>query len=161
MDIPKRLVAINLLGAATYALYFYLQTCDAFLQMLSFFTVVPVAKSILDLLHPPVQIEKGHGYPVGKLFVNFMRYDYGIWSVLLIELIRRIACCGVFTGVLSMALMSAWLLGYVFSASTGVCYTNAKTFRKGAIGFTVHSWLELGVSFLMGSAIILPRGCQP
>lgn len=155
MDLFTRLVKINTSGAIVFAFYFYLQTCAEPLRTLSFFAMIPLAKNILDRMSPPVRIEEGGGYPARKLFINFLKYDYGVWSVLLIELTRRIAYGSVFNGVLSMALMCAWLLGYVFSAATGVCYTNVKIFRKGTTGFAIESGLQLCVSLLMGSGWVM------
>lgn len=151
MDISTRLVKINTCGSIVFALYFYLQTCAEPLRTLSFLATVPLAKNILDRMSPPVRIETDGGYPARKLFINFLKYDYGVWSVLSIELIRRIAFGGVFNGVVSMTLMCGWLIGYVFSTATGVCYTNVKIFRKGTRGFTLGSWLLISISILMGS----------
>ncbi len=108
MDISTRLVKINICGAIVFALYFYLQTRAESLRALSFFATVPLAKNILDRMSPPVRIDNDHGYPARKLFINFLKYDYGVWSVLSIELIRRIACGSVFNGVVSMTLMGGW-----------------------------------------------------
>lgn len=155
MDISTRLIKINICAAIVVAAYFYLQTCDMYLQVLSFFVTVPVAKNVIDRMSVPVQFENGRGYPAKKLFVTFLKRAYGVWGVLLIEMIRRIAYCGVFNGVLPIMLMCAWLLGYFFSASTGVCFTNIKRYERGAIGFTMALWIEFTISFLLGAGLVL------
>ena len=155
MDISTRLIKINICAAIVFAAYFYLQTCDMYLQALSFFVTVPIAKNVLDCMLVPVEIENGRGYPVKKLFVNFLKCGFGVYSVITIEMIRRIAYCGVFNGVLSIMLMCAWLLGYFFSASTGVCHANVKVYRRGKLGFTIMSWLQICASILMGSGWVV------
>lgn len=151
MDVSARLIKTNIYGAIVFSAYFYLQTCNASLRTLSFFAAIPAAKHVVDQLSIPVAVRDGCGYPVKELFANFLKRHYGIWSVLLIESIRRMACGGVLNGFLSITLMCAWLLGYVFSASTGVCRTNVKDYRRGMKGFTVASWLQIGISMLMGA----------
>lgn len=151
MDISTRLIKLNIIGAMVFSSYFYLQNCEMLFRVLSFFATVPIAKNVLDRLSVPVQAGNGCAYPVKRMFVNFLNHDYGVWSVLLIELIRRMAYRGVFSGMFSIVLMFAWLLGYVFTTSTGVCYTNVKDYRRGTFGFAVVSWLEIIVSLLMGS----------
>lgn len=156
MDIPKRLIAINMFGAVVFALYFFLQTCEAIvLQALSFIVTIPLAKNVLDRMSHQVRIEDARNYPSKKLFINFLRHDWGIWTVLSIETMRRIAYYGVSNGVLSMSLMFVSLLEYDFSASTGVCYTNLKIFRKGTIGFAVVSWLTISIVLLVGSGWVV------
>ena len=155
MDISTRLIKLNICAAIVFAAYFYLQTCCMCLQTLSFFVTVPIAKNVLDRMSVPVQIENGSVYPVKKLLVNFLKYGFGVFSVIVVEMIRRIAYCGVFNGVLSIMLMCAWLLGYFFSASTGVCFTNIKRYERGDIGFTIALWIEFTISFLLGSGWVL------
>lgn len=155
MDISTRLIKINICAAIVFAAYFYLQTYDMYLQVSSFFVTVPAAKNVLDRMSVPVQIENDRGFPVKKLFANFLKCGFGAYGVISIELIRRIAYCDVFNGILSIMLMCAWLLGYFFSASTGVCHTNVKVYRRGTIGFTIVSWLQISTSILMGSGCVM------
>lgn len=155
MDVSARLIKNNIYGAIVFSAYFYLQTCNASLRTLSFLAAIPVAKHTVDRLSIPVPAGDGRSYPVKELSANFLKRHYGIWSVLLIESIRRVACGDVMNGILSMTLMCAWLLGYVFSASTGMCRTNVKDYRRGMIGFTVASWLQIGISMLMGSGWVM------
>ena len=155
MDVSTRLIKLNICAAIVLAAYFCLQTCNMYLQVLSFFVTVPIAKNLLDCMLIPVQIENGCGYPVRKLFVNFLKSSFGVYSIIAIEMIRRIAYCGVFNGVLSIMLMCAWLLGYFFSSSTGVCHTNVKVYRRGTIGFTIVSWFQICTSILMGSGWVV------
>ncbi len=155
MDISTRLIIINIYAASVLAAYFYLQTCDIYLQSLSFCMAIPITKNLLDHMSVPVQIQNGRGYPVKQLLVNFVKCAFGVYVVISIEMIRRIAYCGVFNGVLSIMLMWAWLLGYFFCTSTGVCHTNVKVYRKGTLGFTVALWLLISISLLMGSGWVV------
>lgn len=145
-------VCANICGAMVFALYFYMQTCGELLQTVSFLVAVPMAKVVMDRMSIPVQIDNGHGYPIKELSMNFVKYNCGVWCVLLIEAIRRIAFRSFFDGVVSIALMLAFLLAYAFSDATGVCYTNVKNYRKGTIGFCSMKWILMGVSLLMGSS---------
>jgi hypothetical protein len=148
----KANVCANICGAMVFALYFYMQTCGELLQMVSFFVAIPMAKVILDRMTIPVQIAHGYGYPIKELSINFLKFDYGVWSVLLIEAIRRIVIGSWFDGVVSIMLMLVPLLGYVFSEATGVCYTNVRNYKKGTIGFCITKWFLISVSLLMGSS---------
>ena len=145
-------VCANICGAMVFALYFYMQTCGELLQTVSFLVAVPMAQVVMDRMSIPVRIENGHGYPIKELLMNFVKYNYGVWSVLLIEAIRRIVFESCFNGVLSIVLMSAPLLAYVFSEATGVCYTNVRNYKKGTVGFRTMKWILMGVSLLMGSS---------
>ena len=152
MDLSARLIRTNICGAMVFALYFYMQTCGELLQTVSFPVAVPMAKVVMDRMSIPVRIENGHGYPIKELSMNFVKYNCGVWCVLLSEAIRRIAFRSFFDGVVSIALMLAFLLAYAFSDATGVCYTNVKNYRKGTIGFCTMKWILMGVSLLMGSS---------
>jgi len=152
MDLSARLIRTNICGAIVFALYFYMQTCGELLQTVSFLVAIPMAQVVMDRLSIPVRIENGHGYPIKELWMNFVKFNYGVWSVLLIEAIRRIVFESLFNGVLSIVLMLAPLLAYVFSEATGVCYTNVKNYKKGAVGFRTMKWILMGASLLMGSS---------
>ena len=154
MDVFYRMTT-NIFCAQIFALYFYLQMCSEVLQIIAFVVGIPLAKVALDRMVCPIQIEEGLGYPIGKLFSNFFRYSYGLWGVILIETVRRIVTVGFMEGFLSTMLMMACLLVYNFSATTGICSTNTKTYRRGTIGFVVIQWLLIGISLLMGSAWVL------
>lgn len=155
MDISTRLIKANICGAMLFSLYFFTQTCGVSMRTLSLLLAIPLAKDTVDRTLLPVSVEDGCNYPVKKLLANFLKRDYGIWSVLLTELIRRMECYGAFNGLLSITLMCAWLMGYVFSSSTGICHTNVKNYRRGTAGFAIMSWLQIGVSLLMGSGWIM------
>ena len=113
MDISTRLIKINICAAIVFAAYFYLQTCDMYLQALSFFVTVPIAKNVLDCMLVPVQIENGRGYPVKKLFVNFLKCGFGVYGVITIEMIRRIAYwCVINNAYVCMAIRIFFLCVY-------------------------------------------------
>ena len=150
--IATKLIGTNICGAMVFALYFYMQTCGELLQVVSFLVAVPMAKAVMDRMTIPVRIENGHGYPIKELSMNFVRFNYGVWSVLLIEAIRRIAFGSFFDGFVSIVLMGGALLAYVFSEATGVCYTNVKNYKKGTVGFHMMKWILMSVSLLMGSS---------
>lgn len=142
----------NICGAMFFALYFYMQTCGGLIQPISFFVAIPMAKVILDRMTIPVRIAHGHGYPVKELLMNFLKFNYGVWSVLLVEAIRRIVFGSWFDGVVSIMLMLVPLLASVFSEATGICYTNVRNYKKGTIGFCITKWFLISVSLLMGSS---------
>lgn len=83
MDISTRLIKINLWCALVFLLYFYLQTYDVFFQIASFVLAVPTVKIIMSRMSIPVQFEDGYQVPVKELIANFIKFDYGIWIVLL------------------------------------------------------------------------------
>ncbi len=155
MDIFMRLIKDNILCAVVFALYFYVQTCGELLQMGSFFAAVPLAKIIMGRMTIPVRIERERGYPIRELSTKFVKFFYGVWSVLLTELIRRVVLGSVFEGILSITLMFGFLLAYVFSEATGMCYTNVKNYKRGTRGFCVLQWILISVAFLIGSSWVL------
>ena len=152
MDLSTRLITANICGAMIFAVYFYMQTCGELLQVVSFFVAVPMIKVIIDRMIIPVRISYGSCYPLKELSMNFMKFNYGVWSVLLTEAIRRTFCGNLFDGVMSIMLMSAPLLVYVFSEATGMCYTNVKNYKKGTVGFCIVQWVLISISFLLGSS---------
>lgn len=158
MDLSTRLIKINICGAMVFALYFYMQTCGGLLQMVSFFVAIPMAKIVMDRMSIPVRVENGQGYPIKELSMNFVKFNYGVWCVLLIEAIRRIVFESFLDGVISIGIMLAFLLVYAFSAATGVCYTNVGNYRKGTIRFRILQWELICISLLTGSSWFFPHG---
>lgn len=152
MDIPTRMKNKNVLFAAiVFAVYFYLQTYDGMLRLVSFVITVPLAKIAFDRLIAFVGKEcTMRCFPPKELVLNLIRNCYGVWIVMAIELLRRTFSMG-WTGCLSIVLMIIPLVGYFFSASTGVCFTNVKRYERGTIGFVIALWLEFTASFLLGS----------
>ena len=128
--------------------------------MLSFLVAVPMAKVVMDRMTIPVRIANGHGYPVKELAMNFLKFNYGVWSILLVEATRRVVIGGLFGGIVSILLMLTMLLAFVFSEATGVCYTNVKNYQKGTLAFCAVQWILISVSFLMGSSWVLTHSNQ-
>lgn len=155
MDISKRLIKTNFYCAFIFSLYFYLQTYDGFLQMTSFVLAIPVVKIIMTRMCIPIQFEDGYRFPVKELIASFIKFDYGLWIVLLIEFIRRIFYVGVYNGILSMCLMLLWLWGFVFSNSIGICHTNLKNYKRGTLPFEIIQWIKIIIAILMGSKWVL------
>jgi hypothetical protein len=134
-----------------------LQTFDGLCRLISLFLVVPLAKITIDPLIRHMRIGEVPVFPVKELLGNFIRDCYGVWSILALELIRRIFTLGPFVAILSMMLMSTSLLGYVFAMGTGVCLTNTKCYLRGSIGYAFYTWLLLALSFLSGSGWMLQQ----
>ncbi|MBQ3342627.1 MAG: hypothetical protein IJG84_12075 [Kiritimatiellae bacterium] len=155
MDIPTRLKIDNLFAAVVFALYFFLQTYDGLLRLISFAIALPVAKIAFGRL-----IVFGGKectmccFPPKKFVLNLIINCFGVWIVMAIELFRRTISLG-WTGCLSIVLMIIPLVGYFFSASTGVCFTNIKRYEQGTTGFTMALWIEFTISFLLGSGWVL------
>ena len=154
MDLSTRLIRNNFCSALAFALYFYLQTYDGCLSIISFVFAVLIVKIIMNRMVFPVQFQGGQ-FPIKRLLMGFIMFHYGVWIVLLIELFKRILYVDAFNGIISMMLMLPWLLGFVFSDSIGICHTNLKNYKRGSLGFEVIQWLKIIVTLLMGSKWVM------